>query len=33
MEMSLADYASDVLLKAAERDVSREAKKLAGGKE
>jgi hypothetical protein len=32
MRMSLADYASDVLRKAAERDISREAKKLAGDK-
>lgn len=31
MRMSLADYASDVLGKAAERDITREAKKLAGG--
>jgi hypothetical protein len=31
MRMSLADYASDVLAKAAERDIAREAKKLAGG--
>jgi hypothetical protein len=30
MRMSMADYASDVLRKAAERDISREAKKLAG---
>lgn len=33
MEMSLADYASDVLKKAAERDISREAKKELGGGE
>lgn len=33
MKMSLADYASNVLRKAAERDVLREAKKLAGGKD
>lgn len=33
MKMSLADYTSEVLLKAAERDIQREAKKLAGGKE
>ena len=31
MRMSLADYASDVLQKAAERDIAREAKKLASG--
>lgn len=31
--VSLADYASDVLGKAAERDIAREAKKLAGGPE
>jgi predicted HicB family RNase H-like nuclease len=31
MKMSLADYSSDVLRKAAERDISREAKKLVGG--
>ncbi len=30
MRMSLADYASDVLRKAADRDIAREAKKLAG---
>lgn len=32
MRMSAADYASDVLMKAAEEDIKREAKKLAGGK-
>ena len=31
MRMSLADYASDLLRKAAEKDIAREAKKLAGG--
>lgn len=31
MRMSLADYASDVLAKAAERDITREARKLTGG--
>jgi hypothetical protein len=31
MRMSLADYASEIILKAAERDIAREAKKLAGG--
>lgn len=31
MRMSLADYASEVLGKAAERDIAREARKLAGG--
>ena len=31
MRMSLADYASDVLRKAAEKDIQREAKKLARG--
>jgi predicted HicB family RNase H-like nuclease len=30
MKMSLADYASMVLLKAADRDIPREAKKLTG---
>ena len=33
MRMSLADYASDVLAKAAERDIAREARKLAGGRD
>lgn len=33
MRMSLADYASDTLRKAAEKDISREAKKLAGSGE
>ena len=31
MRMSLADYASEVLLRAAERDIAREARKLTGG--
>ena len=31
MRMSLADYASRVLLEASERDIAREAKKLAEG--
>jgi predicted HicB family RNase H-like nuclease len=31
--VSLADYASEVLAKAADRDILREAKKLAGGSE
>ncbi|WP_422923125.1 hypothetical protein [Singulisphaera sp. PoT] len=30
MRMSLADYASDVLRKAADKDIAREAKKLTG---
>jgi predicted HicB family RNase H-like nuclease len=30
MKMSLADYASEVLRKAADRDILREAKKLTG---
>jgi hypothetical protein len=33
MRMSLADYASDVIRKAAEQDIRREAKKLADGPE
>lgn len=33
MRMTLADYASDVLKKAAAKDIQREAKKLAGGKD
>lgn len=34
MKMSLADYASDVLKKASDKDIEREAKKLTkGGKE
>lgn len=33
MKMSLADWSSDVLRKAADRDIAREAKKLAGGSE
>ena len=32
MRMSIADYASQVLAKAAEVDIKREAGKLAGGK-
>lgn len=32
MRKSLADYATDVLAKAAERDIQREAGKLAKGK-
>lgn len=32
MRMSLADYATDVLSKAAEKDIQREAGKLAKGK-
>lgn len=31
MGMSLADYASDVLRKASDRDIAREARKLAKG--
>ena len=31
MEMTLADYATDVLSKAAEKDLKREGGKLAGG--
>jgi predicted HicB family RNase H-like nuclease len=31
MRMSLADYVSDLVLKAAEKDIAREAKKLAEG--
>lgn len=31
MRMSLADYASAVIKKAAGRDIAREARKLAGG--
>lgn len=31
MRTTLADYASDVLRKAADRDIAREAKKLTGG--
>jgi predicted HicB family RNase H-like nuclease len=31
MRMSLADYASEALRKAAERDIAREAKKWTGG--
>jgi hypothetical protein len=30
MRLSLADYASDVLLRQAEKDIAREARKLAG---
>jgi predicted HicB family RNase H-like nuclease len=33
MRTSLADYASDVLRKTADRDILREAKKLTEGKE
>lgn len=33
MGMSLADYASDVLKKASDRDIVREARKLTGGKD
>lgn len=33
MKMSLADYASEVLAKASDRDISREARKLAKGGE
>jgi hypothetical protein len=33
MKKSLADYASDVLLKAADKDIEREAKKLIKGGE
>lgn len=33
MKMSLADYASDILKKQADKDIGREAKKLAGGSE
>lgn len=32
MRMTLADYITDLVRKAAEKDISREAKKLAGGK-
>src|SRR4051812_30833805 len=31
MRMSLADWVSDLIRKAAEKDIAREAKKLAGG--
>ena len=33
MKMSLADYASQVLRKASDKDIAREAKKLAGESE
>ena len=33
MELSLADWMDDVVAKAAERDLKREGKKLAGGEE
>lgn len=33
MKMSLADYISDVVRKAADKDIQREAKKLTGGGE